>query len=128
MHLVVLLLGPVSNKLEAANNLANREETDDLSNDDAGTDPLLLRGTPYAVEQVDGLCGAGFDGTGAHVEEAGGVLERVGHGLEVLLEGGHVTVHLLAFCGPSWRVLRHVVRWCHAALVNDELAELKTDS
>jgi hypothetical protein len=128
MQLVMCFLGTVSNKLEAANHLANGEEPDDLSDNNAGSDPLLLRSTSYAVEHGHGLCRAGFDGAGARVEKARGVLERVGHGLEVLLEGSHVAVHLLAFWGPSWRVLRHVVRWCHAALVNDELAELKTDS
>lgn len=58
MHLVVSLLDTVSNKLETADNLANGEETNDLRSDDAGSEPLLLRGAPYAVKHVDGLCRA----------------------------------------------------------------------
>lgn len=55
---MVLLLGAVSNELETAEHLTNGEETDDLSSYNAGRDPLLLGETTYAVEDVDGLCGA----------------------------------------------------------------------
>ena len=40
VHLVVLLLHPVANKLEPANDLANREETDDLSRNNTSRQPL----------------------------------------------------------------------------------------
>ena len=58
MQLVVLLLGAVSNELETADHLANREETNNFSSHDTSGDPLLLGESPYAVEDVDGLCGA----------------------------------------------------------------------
>ena len=84
MSVFTVVPGTVSNKLEATNYLANREETNDLGSDDTSSQPLLLREAPYAVQHVDGLCGRRFSGTGACIEEACGVLQRLGSGLEVL--------------------------------------------
>lgn len=40
MHLVVSLFGPVSNDLEATDDLADGEEANDLGSDDASSGPL----------------------------------------------------------------------------------------
>lgn len=58
MHLVsVLAVVPraVTDELETADDLANREESDYFSSDNASSEPLLLGEATHAVENVDGL-------------------------------------------------------------------------
>jgi hypothetical protein len=55
MHLVVtVLLGPVSDQLESANDLTNGEETNDLSSYDSNGHPLCVRHAAYLSEKVLG--------------------------------------------------------------------------
>lgn len=69
---------PVANNLEAADDLADGEETKDLSGDDTSAPVLCARCAADLVE----------DGVGVHrVGERGGVAEGVERGLEVALDG-----------------------------------------
>jgi hypothetical protein len=122
---VFLRLGAVPNKLEAAEHLANGEKANNLCGDNADGHPLCARHAPYLVEHVDGLGGGGLDGG----KERLGVLGGFCDGLQVLLDGCHVSVALVStVCRLVELPRMGYVRWCHAALVCDELAELETDS
>lgn len=81
-HLVVVFrLAPVTDKVETTDDLANSEETDDLSGGDTGEGHLLGAGVADAGQEVLG---------GGQVLDSGGVLGGVDQGLEVGLEGGNV--------------------------------------
>lgn len=69
---------PVPDELEAADDLANGEEADDLCGDDAGAPVLRARCAADLAEE-----GVGVDA----VQERGGVAEGVDRGLEVALDG-----------------------------------------
>ena len=62
MHLVASVFavvpGAVSDELESADDLTDREESENLGGNDSSSYPLLLGEATYAVEDVDGLGGA----------------------------------------------------------------------
>lgn len=85
-HSVVLvLLLPVANKLESANDLADGEETDDLSDNNTHRVPLFAGHVPDLRKDVGGLLGGAVGLAGHTVEEGTGVTESVQCGLNVVL-------------------------------------------
>ncbi len=85
-HSVVLvLLGPVANKLETADNFANGEETNNLSDNYAHRVPLFAGHVPDLCKNVGGLLGGAVGLAGHAVEEGAWVAEGVQCGLNVVL-------------------------------------------
>jgi hypothetical protein len=78
---------PVANNLESADHLTDGEEANHLSGDNTN----LLEGSrvhvPYASKERLRVLGRG-----CAVEECGRVLNSLGHGLEVCLNGLHSTL------------------------------------
>lgn len=81
---------PVPDDLEAADDLADREEANDLCRDDAGAPVLCARGAAHLAEDRVGV---------ERVGERRGVAERVERRLQVALDGLDG-----AAGGVSWRV------------------------
>jgi hypothetical protein len=86
-HLVVFRLRAVSDKPEAADHFAYGKKANNLGGNNADGHPLCARHASYLVEHVEGLSSGGLDRRG----EAAGVTGGVCDGLEVALEGGHVS-------------------------------------
>jgi hypothetical protein len=82
---VLVLLLPVANKLESANDLANGEETDDLGKNNTHRVPLFAGHVPNLRKDVGGLLGGAVGLAGYAVEEGAGVAESVQCGLDVVL-------------------------------------------
>lgn len=108
--MVSVALRPVANKLEPANHLAHREETEHFGSDNTDGVPLLAGNVSDLLEHVGRrLLGSAVGLAGHTVHERAGVADEVECGLDIALhclDGG----------------------WCHAALVCNELAELETDT
>jgi len=79
--------GTVAHEFEASNHFTDREKANDFGGNNASSEPLCARHASDAVEDVDGLGGAGFGGTS---KETQGVAGGVDHGLKVALNSGHV--------------------------------------
>lgn len=83
-HLVVRNLAPVANNVHATNHLANGEEANDLGDGDTGKRQLLGAGVADTGQEV---LGRGK----VEVLDGSRVTGDVGQGLEIGLEGCHVT-------------------------------------
>lgn len=84
---MVRSLAVVSNKLEAAKDLANGEETKQLRKQNATTDDLRPRDVPDLVG-IRGSAG------GRGLEQGAGVLDGAQGAVEVALESGNRPVHV----------------------------------
>jgi hypothetical protein len=107
-----LNITPVANKLHLADALANSEETKNLAEDNGRCGQLLL------ASVADGL---------RLWEVLAWVLDD---GLEVLLEGGDVSVNYVLASFPrigATERLGGYVRWAHLLLLEDNLGHLKAD-
>lgn len=82
---MVRSLAVVSNKLEAANHLPDREETKQLSDKNAAADDLRRRD----ISDLVGVRGRGVGG----LQQGTGVLDGAQGAVEVALEGGDRPVH-----------------------------------
>jgi hypothetical protein len=110
---------PVSDNLEATDDLTNAEETKNLSGDDTGAPVLCAR------------CAADLreDGVGVHaVGQLAGVAEGVERGLEVALHGLDGAVVYVRNAKWQWRDVGMGLRRSHAALLDDQLADLETNA
>lgn len=131
-HLMVLCLRPITDKLEPANDLTDREEANHLGRDHTCREPLCAGHVSYASNNVGGvllhlLCSrVGL--TGRTVEQRSRVLQGVESWLEVALEclerTGWVSAMYLGEMAtvPNPKVgVGQNLRWCHVSLVGDEL-------
>lgn len=83
--MVLVLLGPVANKLETADDLANREEANHLGDNYTHRVPLFAGDVPDLCKDVGGLLRGAVGFAGYAVEERGWVAESVQGGLDVVL-------------------------------------------
>jgi hypothetical protein len=119
--LVVGLLLPVADKLEAADNLADGEETENLGRNNASRHPLCAGHAADLREHVVGV------GVAETADERRRLAERAERRLHVrlhCLDGTEVRLVLSLTC----RKLMEGLRRGHAALVDKELANLEGDA
>ena len=95
---MVFLLRAVSDQPETANHLTNSEETNHLGGNDSDRCPLCARHASYLVEHVERLGGGGL----SRGENASRVASDVEDGLEVALEGGHVSGSQISMIVAVW--------------------------
>jgi hypothetical protein len=129
-HSVVLVrLGPVANKLETADDFANGEESNNLGDNYAHRVPLCAGRVPDLCKDVGGLLGGAVGLAGHTAEERAGVAESVQGGLDVVLHSldGSRKVRNCSGVLLCPVVLLEGLRWLHASLVGNKLAELKSD-
>jgi len=78
VHLVVrILLGPVADELEPANDLADGEEANNLGGHNTRREPLCAGQVPDLREVVGGLLGGTAGLVGGTVHQCGRVLKSV---------------------------------------------------